>query len=132
MHESVPQLYSHSDPYLAEVRTFGNGRLWAVGSGGTILGSLDGQHWNNQAGGTKEGLNSIFGTSDGKVLWVVGESGTILRSGDSGKHWKRKFSGTNENLNSIFGISDGKHLWVVTDKSNPGITGQREALEQAG
>lgn len=63
MHESVFQLYSHSDPSLAEVRTFGDGHLWVVGSGGTILGSLDGQHWNNQASATKEHLTSMFGTS---------------------------------------------------------------------
>jgi len=57
-------------------------------------------------------LLSIFGTSDGKRLWAVGEHGTILESGD-GEHWTPRNSGTTNRLYSIFGTSDGKRLWAV-------------------
>ncbi len=57
-------------------------------------------------------INSIFGASDGKRLWAVGESGTILRS-DDGEHWTGLRSGTQDYLSSIFGTSDGKRLWAV-------------------
>jgi photosystem II stability/assembly factor-like uncharacterized protein len=87
-------------------------RLWAVGQGGMILESEDGEHWNARNSGTTNYLYSIFGTSDGKRLWAVGGGGTILESGD-GEHWNACNSGTANLLYSIFGTSDGKRLWAV-------------------
>ncbi|MFI5223852.1 MAG: WD40/YVTN/BNR-like repeat-containing protein, partial [Nitrospirales bacterium] len=72
-------------------------RLWAVGSGGTILESDDGEHWYPRASGTREEFYSIFGTSDGKRLWVVGDKATILES-DDGEHWNALTSGIFEGL----------------------------------
>jgi photosystem II stability/assembly factor-like uncharacterized protein len=100
-------------------------RLWAVGWNCTILESHDrGEHWNPRKPGTRgwfssifaigrPWLSSIFGTSDGKRLWAVGQSGTILESDDGGEHWNPRKSGTRNYLNGIFGTSDGKRLWAV-------------------
>jgi photosystem II stability/assembly factor-like uncharacterized protein/Mrp family chromosome partitioning ATPase len=77
-------------------------RLWAPA----------GEHWTVQSSGTTYDLYSVFGTRDGKRLWAVGESGTIMESGD-GQHWDAQTSGTTNNLMSIIGTSDGKRLWAV-------------------
>jgi photosystem II stability/assembly factor-like uncharacterized protein len=58
-------------------------------------------------------LESIW-TGDGRRLWTVGESGTILRS-DDGKQWKPLASGTEQFLRSITGSNNGSRLWVVGD-----------------
>ena len=51
-------------------------------------------------------------TSNGKRLWAVGESGTIVTS-DDGKNWRREASGTENFLHSIVGTSDNKRLWAA-------------------
>jgi photosystem II stability/assembly factor-like uncharacterized protein len=38
------------------------------------------EQWNTRNSGTLHNLTSIFGTSDGKRLWAVGETGTILEA----------------------------------------------------
>ena len=72
--------------------------------------------WNARNSGTHNWLFSIFGTSDGKRLWAVGDDGTILESDDGGEHWSARDSGTQCSLSSIFGTSDGKQLWAVGTK----------------
>jgi photosystem II stability/assembly factor-like uncharacterized protein len=63
--------------------------------------------------GSKQSFSSIFGTGDGRHLWVAGSGGTILESSD-GVHWAPVAStGTNANLRSIFGSADGQRLWAV-------------------
>ena len=64
----------------------------------------------------QEWLYSIFITSDGKRLWTVGSTGTILKSDDGGKNWSARNSGTENYLESIFGSRDGKRLWAVGEK----------------
>jgi len=74
-----------------------------------------GENWNPLASGTRNDLYSIFGTSDGKRLWAVGDKGTILESSD-GEHWNPLTIGPPNALTSIFGTSDGKRLWAVGEK----------------
>ena len=46
-----------------------------------IIESNDsGVTWKQRPSGVKFNLNAVFGTSDGKRLWVGGENGTILES----------------------------------------------------
>jgi photosystem II stability/assembly factor-like uncharacterized protein len=54
----------------------------------------------------------VHGTADGKSLWAVGDSGTILHTTD-GETWKSQTSGTSGALISVNGTGDGKSLWVV-------------------
>ena len=94
---------------------FGSGdgkTLWAVGAGGTILHSSDGQTWSPQKSGTTQVLLSVCGSGDGKSLWAVGVGGTILHSSD-GQTWRPQKSGTTQVLLSVFGSGDGKSLWAV-------------------
>jgi len=81
-----------------------------------VAGPVATEHWNPRLSGSISALKSIFGTSDGKRLWVVGAGGTIPGSDDGGEHWNLRNSGTVHDLNSIFGTSDGKPLWAGGDK----------------
>jgi len=102
------------DVPLNAVRVFGADSVYAVGTSGTILHSAGGEHWAHQSSETQASLNAIFGTPDGKKLWVVGGTGTILHSTD-GEHWTAQSSKVSYSLHSIFGTQDGSQLWAVGD-----------------
>ncbi len=72
-----------------------------------------GKPWTARNSGSSAYLESIFGTGDGRHLWVVGVNGTILESDDGGATWTARYSGTTNILTSIFGASDGERLWAV-------------------
>jgi len=104
----------------------GDGKhLWAVGGQGydptgdkdvgAIVESVDGgASWTARSSSAPGILRSIFGTSDGRRLWAVGEVGTMLESDDGGATWVVRRSGASDDLlESIFGTSDGMHLWAV-------------------
>src|SRR5450759_578851 len=113
--ESAPQriVWRILNPFLLSVYGTGDGKsLWAVGAGGTILHSSDGETWKPQTSGTTSNLLSVYGTGDGKSLWAVGEGGTILHSSD-GETWKPQTSGTMRYVLSVYGTGDGKSLWAV-------------------
>jgi photosystem II stability/assembly factor-like uncharacterized protein len=58
-------------------------------------------------------LYSISGTPDGKHLWTVGDSPTILQSDDRGATWHARASGAKRpSLQWIFGTADGNHVWT--------------------
>jgi photosystem II stability/assembly factor-like uncharacterized protein len=53
-----------------------------------IIASDDkGATWTTRKSRTANPLLSIFGTSDGARLWVVGDNGIVLSSNDGGKTW---------------------------------------------
>jgi len=107
-------LWMPQDAPLNAVRGFGANSVYAVGAYGTILHSIDGEHWTHQSSQTQADLNAIFGTPDGKKLWIVGDGGTILHSTD-GEHWSAQSSSSPHSLHSIFGAQDGNQLWAVGD-----------------
>jgi len=58
-------------------------------------------------------LCSISGTPDGKHLWTVGYSPTILQSDDRGATWQARASGAKRTLLPwIFSTADGNHVWT--------------------
>ena len=57
-------------------------------------------------------LYSISGTPDGKRLWTVGRSATILQSEDGGATWQARESGAKIPLQWIFGTAEGNHVWT--------------------
>ncbi len=63
--------------------------------------------------GTTVRLTSIFGTSDGKKLWAVGDGGALIESDDGGVTWLPRASGVTSHLESIFGTSNGQTLLAV-------------------
>ncbi len=58
-------------------------------------------------------LNKVF-FADGAKGWMVGDSGTILRTLDSGNTWIQKRFGSN-NLFDFFYYND-KNMWIVGEK----------------
>jgi photosystem II stability/assembly factor-like uncharacterized protein len=109
-------------------------RAWAVGRGGTVLESDDGQQWRARDSGGKRDLFSVFGTSDGKYVWVVGEWSTLLESRDGvrwtpqvgldatpgtllesrdGVHWTQRTRDVPMAFWSVFSTPDGRQVWAV-------------------
>lgn len=94
--------------------TFGTpdgAQLWAVGEGGTILESIDGEHWHASYSGVRTDLMSVSGTSDASRIWTVGE-GVILKSTD-GENWSAINDPNLRGLFSIRATHDGRQVWAV-------------------
>ncbi len=106
--------------------------LWAVGgqgydpTGETDIGVIaesddGGASWTARGSIAPGILHSIFGTSDGRRLWAVGEVGTMLASNDGGGTWLVRRGNAaiggarGDTLWSIFGTSDGRHLWAAEE-----------------
>jgi photosystem II stability/assembly factor-like uncharacterized protein len=117
-------LEDHTEVFAAESRKPRVPRAWKL----AILGgaamvimlvwlSVFLKSWRVRNSGTTSHLYSIFGTSDGRRAWAVGEKGTITESDDGGTSWRAGNSGTTESLNTIFGTTDGKRLWALTPSS---------------
>ena len=78
---------THSEATLLGLH-FRSPRLgWAVGSGGTILKTVDGgKRWKKISLGTTVLLTNVFFLDD-KQGWVTGASGTIRMTRDGGETW---------------------------------------------
>jgi photosystem II stability/assembly factor-like uncharacterized protein len=88
---------------------------WAVGTGGTLLATVDGgQTWSPQSSGTNTPLESVHFISADRG-WAVGSGGTILTTVDGGRTWGLQSSGTDERLNSVHFIS-AERGWAVGEK----------------
>jgi photosystem II stability/assembly factor-like uncharacterized protein len=79
--------------------------LYAVGEGGTILRSADGETWAAQKSRATETLFGVHGSSSADV-YAVGARGLLLHSKDAGKRWEAQKSGTGEPLYAVFARSD--------------------------
>ena len=77
--------------------------IFAVGDTGTILFS-DGENWVNQASGTIQRLNGVWGTSTDSVF-AVGDAGTIIRF--NGEIWQEQESNTPWGLHDVWGTTSG-------------------------
>ena len=75
---------------------------WCVGNNGTILGY--GLVWVALPSPTTNDLNSVFPVTSNDVF-IAGNTGTILKTTDSGLNWSIKTSGTTEDLKSIYFIN---------------------------
>ena len=76
------------------------GRIFAVGTGGTVLRGEAGE-WHREESGTIERLEAVWGTGD--TAFAVGATGTILRR-QAGK-WEAMLSGTNRRLRAVWGFA---------------------------
>lgn len=100
-----------SDPNVQLRAVYGiSGRIWFVGTGGTIL-QWDGSQLTPQTSGTTGNLNSVWGP-DGQNLWAVGDNGTALRY--NGTSWQSVTTGTTANLNGVHGRSASAIVAVGT------------------
>jgi hypothetical protein len=53
---------------------------------GFMMHSTDGATCHPQSSGTKNNLFLVYGTGDGKTLWVVGGHGTIEKAAQAGRY----------------------------------------------
>jgi photosystem II stability/assembly factor-like uncharacterized protein len=85
---------------------------WAVGSGGTIIHTVNGgAGWSAQDSGGVNWLYSVHFT-DATHGWVVGSGGAILVTSDGGATWGSQDSGTG-NLLWCVSFPDAVHAWAV-------------------
>src|SRR6266542_1557853 len=112
--------------------TYANNTIVAVGDGGMILRSADGDSWTIQTSGSFDELDSVsYGNG---VFVTVGRYGTILTSND-GALWTSRLSTTTNDLHSVaFGngvfLAGGDHGSILVSttgeawtKQDPGTTG---------
>jgi hypothetical protein len=86
---------------------FGDGKFVAVGSGGVIHTSSDGQLWDDGQRPVLFTLNKVIYANDQFV--AVGNHGTIVTSPD-GFNWSLQVSGT---TNDLLAVTFGKGLFVA-------------------
>ncbi|MBM4127547.1 MAG: hypothetical protein FJ247_09410 [Nitrospira sp.] len=85
---------------------------WTVGSGGTILKTVNGgKRWKKVVSGTSVLLTNVL-FIDGKRGWVIGSNGTVRTSTDGGESWRPVSVATEVPL---YGISfpTPAHGWIV-------------------
>lgn len=76
-------------PTLLAVHADRDGRnAWAVGTGGMILHTEDGEHWAPQDSETTVTLRGVA-FWDERHGWAVGDEGIALITGNAGRTWKR-------------------------------------------
>lgn len=73
---------------LLRVKTYADGKAWAVGEMGALIHSADyGQTWERRRPEQDTALNDVY-MIDGEAGWVVGEAGGMLRTADGGASWE--------------------------------------------
>ncbi|MCW2928705.1 MAG: hypothetical protein JWM86_2673 [Thermoleophilia bacterium] len=86
----------------------------AVGDKGTILSTVNGTTWTNVAPAGLATTNLLaVAAIDSRSWWVVGGSGTILRTDDAGANWTTLSSGT-ANLRAVTAPTQNV-AWVAGD-----------------
>jgi photosystem II stability/assembly factor-like uncharacterized protein len=98
--------------------------IFIVGSKGLLLTSSDqGKSWLQRTIKEREGsdlfqdrdLYAIRFSPAGKVGWIVGEDGIIMKTDDSGVTWTKQDAGTKKNLFNVFPVDDQQVVAVGAD-----------------
>lgn len=85
--------------------------LWVAGDGLILQSDDRGANWTKRDAGS---LVSIFGTSDGRMLWAISRNCGLLLSVDGGSRWAGKdLDRSYSDCVSINGSGDGKHLLAL-------------------
>ena len=109
--------------------TCGMDLLVAVGDGGLIMTSTDGQDWIRRESGTSHKLADVTFGND--MFVAVGGEGTVLTSSD-GERWIQRESGVDYYIQSV--ATDGKSIyvgaaWDALLISSDGVTWKAQKLE---
>jgi hypothetical protein len=105
--------------------------VWAVGGplGAPGLSSLvmrwDGARWTRPATGTDETLWWVWGTPDGRAVWMVGERGRVLRW--DGERFETLESGSSATLYGVWG-SAGDDVWIVGGTPGGGASAANDVV----
>lgn len=76
-----------------------------------FLGGAQAQTWAPQVSGTSQNLQCVHFASE-STGWVVGDSGTILKSSGSGFTWTGQNPGISANLYAVF-CTDSSTAWAA-------------------
>jgi hypothetical protein len=97
--------------------TFGNGLFVAVGTGGTILTSTNGESWSSQSSGTSLRLARV---SYGNGTFVIAGSSGCLLSSTNGTNWTlRTCPGISLEYN---GLAFGNNTFVAASANLAGVS----------
>jgi photosystem II stability/assembly factor-like uncharacterized protein len=104
----------------------------AVGDGGAIWRSTDGEHFAAVTSPTDKPLSKVWGS--GSDFYAVGAEGTILRSSDGGATWKLLESKSEVPLWGVWGLNASEVLVVgdgglVLRTRDGGATWKKEGTE---
>ena len=72
--------------------------------------------WIEKMSGTNENLNSVYFLNNTKAF-IVGDSGTLLRTTDGGSSWQKLTSGTTNNLTKIIFIENKNGFILGSNKT---------------
>ena len=93
---------------------------WRVGKHGLIQRFGENRKWMKQQSGVTADLYSFSATGP-DIVWVVGQSGTILRTVDGGASWTKVPSPTDEDITHVEATSD-QAARVVTRSGKTFVT----------
>jgi photosystem II stability/assembly factor-like uncharacterized protein len=111
--EYVNSLLTDYTNQFSKVYTQGTDNVYVVGEKGFIAKSTDrALTWNKQYFSTRETLNDIIFCTD-EIGFIVGNNGTILKTGDSGIQWTQITTGTTQHIHAI--ATTGLDIWAVGD-----------------
>ncbi len=89
--------------------------LFSCGKNGTVLKTSDGLNWSQHILQDSYSLNSIY-FYDMNSGYVVGDSGAVFRTQNSGQNWDIVSFPASQNLNSVFILSSSR-VWIGGDSS---------------
>ena len=94
-------------------------QVFAVGQLGTVVG-YDGTNWKTlPAGGTPQDLNGVFG--DGKAVYIVGDTGTLLRSSATFDKFQSVTTGFSTHLYTIQPQGANGIGWLAGSSGTGGV-----------
>jgi len=103
---------THTEATLFDIHFHSSQLGWAVGSGGTLLKTVDGgKRWKKISSGPSVLLANVYFRDD-KQGWVIGANGTIRTSRDGGTTWASQAIDTQAPLYGITFPSPTKG-WIV-------------------
>ena len=76
--------------------------VWAVGTNGMILKTIDGTNWVHQDFSTTAELNGVLSFSSWNTAWAVGDDGLMIRTPLDGSAWVQQDSGVTVPLSQRF------------------------------
>ena len=90
---------------LRSIFMFDDNRGVAVGGGGVIRQTTDGENWDVRQTGVNDRLLSVHFADDNNG-WAVGNNGVILASTDGGESWVQQQNSTQNALNGVYFINN--------------------------
>ncbi|HUW13030.1 MAG TPA: YCF48-related protein, partial [Anaerolineae bacterium] len=106
------KLQWHGKGDFTDVQFVDPNHLWAVGTEGLLLHSVDGgTYWQMQDARTSEDLQAIHSIDDDRA-WAVGGGGVILHTENGGHTWVMQDSGTTAALHDLC-LQEAGSGWAV-------------------